>query len=59
MKPGLCYRLHMWFIRLITRQVELVQTQLEINKLLKQIQQTTEQMCVPRVFVDKSKRRKK
>ncbi len=57
--PGLLFRLHMWFIRLITRQVELVQNQLQINRLLDQIQKNANMMAVPKVFVDEKPKRKK
>lgn len=45
----------MWFIRLVTCQVELVQSQLEINKLLRQIQKNAEMMAVPKIVVESRK----
>lgn len=58
MRPGLFYRIHMWFIRLITRQVELVSMQLDINKLLNQIKYSQEMMGVPRVYVEPKRKKK-
>lgn len=59
MKPSLLFRIHMWFIRLVTRQVELVQNQLEINKLLNRIEKATyDMMSLPKITVNKKRRKK-
>lgn len=50
---------HLWFIRVLTRQVELVQNQLEINKVLNRIKGNIDMIGVPRLFVDKQKPKKR
>lgn len=48
---SLSKRIHMWFIRLITKQVELVTYQMTINKLLEQVQDSMNLTGIPRVYI--------
>jgi hypothetical protein len=52
MKPSLSTKIYLKFIKLITRIVESVLIQMQVNKLWKQMQNDAYNIGIPRICVD-------